>query len=66
MKKMDWFFSLFLIIAGLTCLLFSATGFGHESILAFGRTFFKVCMWFICPVIIFVCLSLWVNFRNKK
>ncbi|RYM06086.1 hypothetical protein EWH99_04340 [Sporolactobacillus sp. THM7-7] len=65
MKKMDWFFSLFLIIIGLTCLFFSADAFGHESFLTFGITFFKVCMWTACPVILFVILYIWFVYRRK-
>lgn len=66
MKKIDWFFSLFLIIMGLTCLLFSANAFGHESILSFEKTFSQICMWAACPVILFGGLYLWFHYSNKR
>lgn len=66
MKKIDWFFSLFLIIMGLTCLLFSANAFGHESFHVFGKTLVKVCMWAACPVIAFCSLYLWLHYRAKR
>ncbi|TGA96917.1 hypothetical protein E4665_13730 [Sporolactobacillus shoreae] len=65
MKKIDWFFSIFLIIMGLTCLLFSANAFGHESFFAFGRILFKVCMWAACPGVLVGSLYLWFHYRNK-
>jgi hypothetical protein len=66
MKRIDWFFSLLLIIMGVSCLFFSANAFGHESLLSFGRTFFKVCMWAACPVILMAILYLWFQFRYKR
>ncbi|RYL87518.1 hypothetical protein ABNN70_00510 [Sporolactobacillus sp. Y61] len=66
MKKIDWFLSLFLIIMGLTCLFFSANAFGHESLLAFGRTFVRACMWVACPVVVIGGLYLWFHYRNKR
>ncbi|MET1248196.1 hypothetical protein ABWW58_05335 [Sporolactobacillus sp. STCC-11] len=66
MKKIDWFFSLFLIIMGLTCLLFSANAFGHESIIFFVKTLLQMCMWFACPAILALILYLWFLFRNKN
>lgn len=66
MKKIDWFFSLFLIIVGLTCLLFSANGFGHENLFFFGKAFVKVCMWVACPIIIFGSFYLCFYYKNKR
>ncbi|GGL46516.1 hypothetical protein [Sporolactobacillus putidus] len=66
MKKIDWVFSLILIIMGLTCLFFAANAFGHESFLSFGRIFFQVCMWVTCPVILLVILYLWFHYKNKN
>lgn len=66
MKKLDWIFSLFLIIMGLTCLFFSANAFGHESFLSFGRAFFQVCMWMACPVVLLALLYLWFYLGKKS
>lgn len=67
MKKIDWFFSLFLIIMGLTCLLFSANAFsGYGGFISFGKTLFLVCMLLACPVVLFVGIYLWFHFRHKK
>ncbi|MDD9148571.1 MULTISPECIES: hypothetical protein [unclassified Sporolactobacillus] len=66
MKKIDWFFSLLLIIMGLTCLLFSANAFGHENLLSFGKTLVRVCMWLACPVLLFVGFYIWFHFRKKR
>ncbi|QAA21372.1 hypothetical protein [Sporolactobacillus terrae] len=65
MRKSDWFFSLMFITLGLTCLFFSANAFGHERFITLGKTFFSVCMWMICPLMIGVGVYLWLHYRNK-
>ncbi|GAY78621.1 phosphate regulon sensor protein PhoR [Sporolactobacillus inulinus] len=65
-EKIDWFFSLMFIVMGLICLLFSANAFGHERFITFGRTFFSVCMWLICPVMISIGLCLWFYYRKRN
>ncbi|WP_010632713.1 hypothetical protein [Sporolactobacillus vineae] len=66
MKKFEWFCAVFLILMGITCMTFSATAFGQESLLSFGKTFFRVCVWFLCPVIPLLLLFFLIRSLRKK
>lgn len=66
MNKADWIFALILIITGLTCLVFSANSFGHESLAFFGQTLFHVCRLALCPVVLVVFIYLLFYFKKRR